>query len=304
MEKLIINTEHLSFNYSADETTVNRISLQVPKGAIYGFLGHNGAGKSTTIRLLLGLLKPSEGRVFLFNEDIQKNKNFILSRIGSLIESPSLYGHLTAFENLKIAALYQGVSFDRIDEVLKTVGLRDVSQKKARNFSTGMKQRLGIALALLTDPELIILDEPINGLDPKGIMEIRELILHLNKDFGKTIFLSSHLLSEIEKVCTHVGIIQKGKMLYQGKVEDLKTGSRNGLLISIELDDAMKGKSKLENAFIKVTETTQGSLKVLIQDKSEISLIIDHLRKEDLNIYQISTEKHDLENIFLNLTAN
>lgn len=195
-----IETEQLSFQYSKNEMIINNIDLKVPQSSIYGFLGPNGAGKTTTLKLLLGLLKQNTGSIKIFEQPFENNRIEILKKIGSLIEAPSFYSHLTAIENLRILQRVFQCSKSRIYEVLDIVGLSSVSKKKTINFSFGMKQRLGIAIALLHSPELLILDEPTNGLDPNGIIEIRELLIKLQKENNITILVSSHLLSEVEKI--------------------------------------------------------------------------------------------------------
>lgn len=216
-----IETQGLTHRFQNHEKVLDGIHLQVPKGAVYGFLGPNGAGKTTTLRLIPGLLKKQEGEISIFGESLETNRAGILRRMGTLIESPSLYGHLSASENLRIWQLVYDCDPKNIAEVLHLVGLADTKQKKVSSFSLGMKQRLSIAVALLHKPELLILDEPTNGLDPNGIIEMRELLLALNRETGLTILVSSHLLPEIEKLASHLGIIHKGNMLFQGKAEDL-----------------------------------------------------------------------------------
>lgn len=210
------------FGGAAEKTPVlHDIDLQVPVGSIYGFLGQNGAGKTTTLRLILGLLKKQQGRIAVLGKEFEDDRIGILRKIGSLIESPSLYSHLTARENLRIIQKVHGVSVGRIDEVLEFVGLADTGSKKTGQFSLGMKQRLGIAIALMNHPSLLILDEPTNGLDPRGIIEIREMLKTLNREHGTTILISSHLLAEIEKLVSHVGIIHGGTLIFQGTLESL-----------------------------------------------------------------------------------
>ena len=200
---------------------LDNININVKSGSIYGFLGPNGAGKSTTIRIILGLIKTYTGNIEVFGNDI-KNRTEIISNIGSLVESPSYYDHLSAYKNLKICSIIKDVHPSKIDEVLKLVNLYDDKDKKAGKFSLGMKQRLGIAQALISNPDFLILDEPTNGLDPMGILEIRNLLISLSKDHNKTIFISSHLLSEMELIVDDVGIINKGNLLYEGSLYNLK----------------------------------------------------------------------------------
>jgi len=220
MLNLILETRGLK-KYYGKQLAVNNVSLQIPRGSIYGLLGPNGAGKSTTLKMLTGLINSSEGEIIVFDEPWQRKH---LGRIGSLIESPALYGNLTAVENLLVHTKLMGLSKESIYEVLETVGLKNTGKKLASQFSMGMKQRLGIAIALLGDPELLILDEPTNGLDPIGIQELRELIRSF-PERGITVILSSHILTEISQVVDHVGIISNGELRYQDEIshaEDLE----------------------------------------------------------------------------------
>lgn len=296
-----IQTKNLSFSYDKNESLIKGLNIEVPKGAVYGFLGPNGAGKTTTIRLLTGLLKPGAGEVLLFNDE-DENLLKSYSRIGAMIEEPALYFHLTARENLEITALYRGVNKSRIDDVLEIVDLQNTGNKRVKQFSTGMKQRLGIALALLSDPELIILDEPTNGLDPKGMIEVRELITRLANEENKTIFLSSHLLNEIEKVCSHVGIIQNGELRFQGLTEDLHRSRDNNLIVEFEINDSVKTKDIFGKSEVKILDQFNGSVKISLEDKKEIPQLIDKLRQENIDIYQVQIKKENLEDLFLTLT--
>src|ERR1700704_4909518 len=210
---MVINTSNLTFNFG-NQTVVKSLSLQVPEGSIYGFLGPNGAGKTTTIKLRLNLLKTQEGSIHIFDLELQSNRIKILSQIGSLIEQPAIYLHLSGRENLLNRALLLEIPEKRVGEMLDLVHLTNAAHKKAGQYSLGMKQRLGIALALLSEPKLLILDEPTNGLDPNGIIEIRELLMKLVSEHKKTVFISSHLLAEIERMATHVGIINHGELLF------------------------------------------------------------------------------------------
>lgn len=207
---------------------VKGIHLTVPSNCVYGFLGPNGAGKSTTMKLLLGLIKPTEGEIYILDQKVSSKNQFQINRMtGSLIESPSFYGHLTGQENLEIIARYKGCSPDNITEVLNIVHLYAKKDQKVKQYSLGMKQRLGIAMALLGHPKLLILDEPTNGLDPAGIQEIRELIKTLPQKYGITVLVSSHLLAEIEQMADYVGIINQGNMIYQGEMSELETTGKN-----------------------------------------------------------------------------
>src|SRR2546426_12381102 len=202
------------------------LSLSVPPQSVYGFLGPNGAGKSTTIRMMLGLQRPDRGTVTLFGRPLAVERVAVLGRIGSLVESPSLYSHLTGRENLEVHRRLPGLSKRAIDEALETVDLSSVADRLVRNYSSGMKQRLGLAQALLGAPELLLLDEPTNGLDPAGIHEVRTLVRDLPKRRGMTVFLSSHLLAEVEQVATHFAIISQGQLKFEGTPEELRRRSR------------------------------------------------------------------------------
>ena len=232
MTDTILETKNLT-----KKNRVHDLSMSVPKSCVYGFLGPNGAGKSTTLKIILGLIRKDSGEIKLFGEKVS-NKNLLslLHQTGSLIENPGGYPHLTGLENMQIIAKLKGVKEAEIEKALKTVRLYEQRDKKLAAYSLGMKQRLGIAMALLGNPKLLILDEPTNGLDPAGIHEIRELISSLPKERGITVIISSHLLSEVEQMADYVGIINKGKMLYQGTLAELET----------------KGEG-LEDAFLKLT---------------------------------------------------
>ncbi len=305
MNQLIVKTEQLNFSYAKTRKDIENLDLRVPKGSIYGFLGPNGSGKSTTIRLILGLLKKQSGKVALFGESFEKKTRLeSLNKVGALIENPSLYGHLNAVENLKIAANYrQNISPERIEEVLEIVKLTHAKKKKVKAYSLGMKQRLGLAIALLSNPELIILDEPTNGLDPKGIIEMRALIKELNANYGTTIFISSHLLSEIEKTCTHVGIIRNGKMLYQDTVKALKESKGKKMMIDLEVDKFIDALTVLDSLGKENKTSTEEFIQIEVEDKQEITKVIDALRAKDVAIYQVSI-KNNLEELFLSLTEN
>jgi lantibiotic transport system ATP-binding protein len=297
----IIKTENLQFGYD-NQKIIHDLSLFVPKGSIYGFLGHNGAGKSTTIRLILGLIKPTLGSVEVFGLSSNNNQKTIYARVGALIESPSLYDHLSAFENLRVTATYLQIGKHRINEVLEIVGLKNEGKKPIRAFSTGMKQRLGLALALLNDPELIILDEPTNGLDPQGIVELRGIIQKLNTDFGKTIFLSSHILSEIEMICSHVGIIKKGKKLFEGTIEDLKAANTESMKVQLETNNYDKTIQFLTHQNIVYSKNENAHTLLLdLQNKNQISDLATKLMQNDIGIYELSIKNQRLEDLFLTL---
>jgi lantibiotic transport system ATP-binding protein len=297
---LIIKTSALSYQYSKETKTLSDINLEIERGSIYGFLGPNGSGKTTTLSLLLGLLNKQEGNIEIFGEQLQSNRIPILKKIGALVEMPSLYGHLTAKENLEIYRRDYNVPKERMDEVLEIVGLTGTGKKVVKRFSLGMKQRLAIALALLPNPELLILDEPSNGLDPAGIIELRALVKKLNKEYGMTIVISSHLLSEVEKMVSHVGIIYNGKMLFQGRLEELHLfqEKRSRLVINTS-DNESAIELLLKYHPIKELE----NFSVDYEDQKQVAAIQKILNQHDLEIYLLHPKGNDLEQLFIDLTT-
>lgn len=297
----VIETHDLTFHFRRKQNAVDNLRLKVPEGSIYGFLGPNGAGKSTTIRMLAGLLHPSKGRINLFGNDFKKTKTKALRRSGYMIEEPAFYSHLTGKQNLEILCKAGGYRHNRIDKVLHTVKLFDDRHRKAGNYSTGMKQRLGIAGALLPDPELFVLDEPTNGLDPQGMYEIRELITELNRTYGKTIFISSHLLAEIEKMCTHVGIIHHGAGIFEGTIEELAQMSKKAKIFRIETHDSAKALQVIENKW-KANIIDKKNIEIQPDSTKEQAEIINLLVNAGVNIQQAYEIKNNLEELFINAT--
>jgi ABC-2 type transport system ATP-binding protein len=296
---MVIKTEGLSF-YFGNQQVVKNLSLEVPNGSIYGFLGPNGAGKTTTIKLLLNLLQTQDGNIFIFDKALKANRNQILAQIGSLIEQPAIYLHMSGRENLLNRALLLRIADKRVDEMLDLVHLGYAAHKKAGQYSLGMKQRLGIALALLSDPQLLILDEPTNGLDPNGIIEIRELLTSLVREQQKTVFVSSHLLAEVEKMATHVGIINNGELLFQGSITDLESISQPQ--IYIEADNAVDAANLLtRNQFI-INTVSVTSLTLPFTDKQQMGEINYLLNHNGITVYTINKIHKDLEELFLNIT--
>ena len=299
MDQPIIQAENLDF-YFKDFKALDQVNLNVPKGSIYGFLGPNGAGKTTTIRILLDLFRASSGQVKVFGLPFSSHRDEILGKVGALIENPSIYKHLSGRQNLEVIRRMTGVHKQRIDEVLEIVRLRDNADKRVKNYSLGMCQRLGLASALLTDPELMILDEPTNGLDPSGIIEMRELIKELNTDHGKTIFLSSHMLSEIEKLVTDVAIIDQGKILYEGQLHGLQgEGSR---LLRIELNNGEKATSIVQKLNFTLSNSSERFIEVPIVSQEDIAKINKALVEGNIDVYQLKTSDDNLESIFLSIT--
>jgi ABC-2 type transport system ATP-binding protein len=296
-----IETKNINHYFSKNNPTLTNINLKVPQGSIFGFLGKNGAGKTTTLKLILGLLEKQQGEIKLFDKDLKTDRIEILQRTGSLIESPSFYGHLSAVQNLSILQKIYKCPKERIQEVLRLVGLADSGNKKVNQFSLGMKQRLSLAIALLHQPELLILDEPTNGLDPNGIIEIRELLLKINSELGTTIIISSHLLSEIERLVSHIAIINKGELLFQGKMEELKAKALSS--ISLETDNPNQASKVIQK--YKVNTTQEGNINHLTNYSREvIPDIIKDLVSNDIAIYKVNEQQMSLETIFINLTEN
>lgn len=296
---MVIETEGLTFNFGS-QTVVKNLSLAVPEGSIYGFLGPNGAGKTTTIKLLLNLLKTQQGSIKLFGLDFASHRIEILRQVGSLIEQPAIYGHLTGRENLLNRAILLRLPESRVDEMLKLVQLTNAAGKKAGNYSLGMKQRLGIALALLSDPKLLLLDEPTNGLDPNGIIEIRELLIKLVTKHGKTVFVSSHLLAEIERMATHVGIINFGELLFQGSIQELQSVSQP--MVHIETDNAVDAANLLTRNGFNVLEVQDNCLNLAYHNHKLMAEANALLNKNNLTVYAIHKVQKDLENLFLDIT--
>lgn len=297
MSDYIIETSNLTKKFGKF-LAVDQVNLLVPKGGIYGFLGPNGAGKSTTIRMLLGLIKETKGEVKVFNKSIKDDRITILSRIGSMVETPSYYGHLTAYENLEVTRKILGAEKKEIERVLEIVKLTEVRNKAVKKFSLGMKQRLGIAQALLGKPELLILDEPTNGLDPSGIIEIRELIKSLPKDYGITILISSHILSEIELMATHVGIINKGRLLFQGSMNDLREKQKE--VIQLEAEPRAEVEAYLKNAGISFESDTNY---LYLEPNYQAAKVNRELIMNGYDVHQLMMKKNSLEEIFLSITG-
>lgn len=293
-----IRTQDLSYTIGS-KTILNNINLNVPEGSIYGYLGRNGAGKSTTIKLLLGLLEESNDKIFIQNKSLKQNRTEILASTGNLIEAPCFYTKLTVFENLKYLDIIYGKGTKRIDEVLELVDLHKEKKKKASALSMGMKQRLGIAMAIFHDPKLLILDEPLNGLDPQGIFEMRKLFQNLN-DQGKTIFLSSHILSELEKTATHIGIIEGGKMVFQGTKNELLSQVEREIILKV--NNGEKAISVLQGTF-SASQNEPDKISVKINDDLEFNLLLKTMIGNGIEIYDIESQSANLEQIFINLIS-
>jgi len=301
MSNYAIETVGLNFNFG-NQSIVKDLSLQVPKGSIYGFLGPNGAGKTTTIKILLNLLKSPADQVFVFGKEINSNRIATLKRIGALVEQPAIYGHLSGKENLINRCILLGLKKIKADEMLALVGLTEAADKKAGKYSLGMKQRLGIALALVSDPELLLLDEPTNGLDPNGIIEIRNLMIELATKHHKTILVSSHLLAEIERTATHVGIINKGQLLFQGTIDELHLLSKP--MVEIEVDQTEEAAKFLASAGYEITSKSEIKITTPFSSSTESGKINTLLIKNGFTVNSLSKQRKDLENLFLDITKN
>lgn len=296
----IIEVNHLSKKFS-DILAVNDLSFTVNEGDIYGFLGQNGAGKSTTIRMLLTLIHPGRGEINLFGKSLTQNRSVILKQIGAVIEKPDLYKYLSAYDNLSIFARMSGMKVTKqlLMQQLQMVGLEDRAKDTVRTFSQGMKQRLGIAVALVHNPALIILDEPTNGLDPQGIADIRNLILRLSREMGKTILISSHLLSEIELIASRMIILHKGKKMVEGKVSELLDPAHT--LVEIEtLNNAAAKQLLLKSDWAPFLQNN-GRLQ-LMMDKTTVPQVINFLVGGGVQLLSVQSS-HSLENYFLSLTT-
>jgi len=282
---------------------VDDLSFSVPEGNIYGFLGQNGAGKSTTIRILLTLISPTSGEIEIFGMDLKKHRKEILKRTGAIIERPDLYKYLSALENLRIFAILSGISITQkqLMDHLEKVGLSERANSKVGTYSQGMKQRLGIAIALIHDPQLILLDEPMNGLDPQGIADIRNLILHLSREMKKTIVVSSHLLSEMELIADSMLIIDKGKKIVEGKMTELFAPSET--IVELQTNSSGEAYEKIQKADLRKYVLSKKDDTILFRiHRKNVPMLVKDLVQMDIEIISLSP-KHSLENYFLSLTT-
>lgn len=297
---IVIATNALTKEYSG-KSVVNHLDLLVPGGSIYGFLGPNGAGKSTTMKMILGLVTPTKGHIQVLGKDMKPaNRLLILADTGSLIESPSYYGHLSGRENLEIIATLKNVPPAEIDQVLNTVRMEKQQHKKVRQYSLGMKQRLGLGAALLGNPKLLLLDEPTNGLDPAGIQEMRELICSLPKSHGITVLISSHQLSEVDQMATHVGIINKGELIFQDRLEALHSHSRSRLLLKTT-DNSSAAALLRESGF--PVSSQQDMLCLGQSDDSSVTRAVRTIVTHGIGVLRLEEQQMSLEDIFLGLTG-
>jgi ABC-type multidrug transport system ATPase subunit len=297
----VIKVQGLSKSFGALKA-VDQLSFEVEAGQVYGFLGQNGSGKSTTIRMLLSLIHPSQGHIEIFGQSLTDNRSAILEQVGAVIERPDLYHYLTAQEHLTLFAKLrkQNITAAKIEATLAQVGLLSRANDKVQTYSLGMKQRLGIGIALLHDPQLIILDEPTNGLDPQGIADIRQLIKSLSKDQGKTVLVSSHLLSEIEQIASHILIIHQGKKMAEGPTSSLLDPNKTIVQIKT-LDDADAKQKLMASAYrSNVLERTEGLY--LTIPKLEIPALNAFIVASNIDLVSLEA-KNSLEDYFLQLTS-
>lgn len=300
MSEPVLLTRDLTKKYR-HRVAVDKLSLSVERGDIFGFLGQNGAGKSTTIRMTLGLVRPTAGRVMLLGHDIGREAKHALKRVGAIVEAPAFYDHFTAWQNLQIfAEASGGAPRARIEEVLDIVGLRERAADVVRIYSHGMRQRLGIAQALLPNPEFIILDEPTDGLDPQGIREVRLLIRRLRDELGLTVLLSSHLLYEVEQLCNRVAIIDSGRLLYQGTIDHLVSKDKTVKIAVDRLDEAFQ--LLASDPTISVSRNGAQALYVKMSDE-QIARVNALLVARGFRVTEISPQRETLEQVFLRLTT-
>ena len=302
--KPVIETHDLCKSYNG-RTVVDHLNLSVPQGCVYGFLGPNGAGKSTSMKMLLGLCRPTGGSVELLGHVLnEENRIGLLRQTGSLIESPSGYLHLTARENLSIVADLKGVDCKDIDRVLDIVHLTSAANRRVGQYSLGMKQRLGIAMALLGSPKLLILDEPTNGLDPAGIQEMRSLIASMPETTGATVLISSHLLGEMEQMVTQVGILNHGRLLFEGQLTELQRHSRGGILLRVL--DVQKSIAVLQTQGIKASTQAQQPdvLQLPPMPDEALAALVSTLSEHRAGVVGLTAQTKNLEEIFLSLTQD
>ena len=299
MKELILKTYNLTKKYG-NQIVVDNVNMTIKKGDIYGFIGQNGAGKTTLIRLITGLIHKSGGEIELLGANEENELNKARTMVGSLIETPSFYTNMTARENLEVSRLVRNIPGKKcIDEVLELVGLKDVEKKKVKNFSLGMRQRLGIANALMGNPKLLILDEPINGLDPMGIVEIRELLKKINKEKDMTILISSHILSELSELATTYGIISNGKLIEEITAEELAEKCRQ--YIDLIVDDTAKAVALLERELdISDYEVWEGNKIKIFSNLDSVGIINSTISKAGVIVESIGIKGENLEEYFMN----
>lgn len=297
-----IETENLTKSYD-NFNAVDDLGIKVPEGKVYGFLGRNGSGKTTTIRMIMGLVKPDNGYVKVLGRRISRNSGEYLSDIGAIIETPGFYGNLSAYENLEITSKMYKTGMEKIDESLEIVGLTgeddyNLENKNVSKFSLGMKQRLAIANALIHSPQILILDEPTNGLDPAGIMVMRKLIRKLSESMGKTIFVSSHLLSEVQQIADYIGIIDKGKLIMEDKIDKINSSEQS--LLILETDDIEKTVDLIDPLNFEYIKTSE-MIKIYCGRNDNV-IINKVLVENSIKVYNLESVSKTLEERFLGIT--
>ncbi len=293
----ILQTKELCKNYGRAKI-LKQVSINVPKGSIYGFVGRNGAGKTTLIRVLTGLHVPTSGSYSINGiENTSGDINEARKKIGAVVETPSIYPDLDARENLRMVCRLIGRPFDKIEEILKLVELANTGKKKAKDFSLGMRQRLGIAFSLISDPEVLILDEPINGLDPQGIKEVRELLTMLNQEKGITILISSHILDELSKLATHYGFIDRGVVLREMSAEELHHACRKSTHVTVDNISALQEVLGSMNMDYRVVSDTEAD----IFTDFYVTPLVTELSKRNCTVFTITQNDESLESFFINL---
>ena len=294
-----LTVDNLSKQYRKKYLALDSLTMRIPKGAIYGFVGKNGAGKTTLIRIICGLQSPTSGTYSIYGAPYSSKEIYgVRRRMGGIIESPALYGHMSARDNLKQQFILLGKpSFDGIDELLEMVDLKNTDKKLVKNFSLGMRQRLGIAIALASDPDFIVLDEPVNGLDPQGIVEIRELILKLNKERNITFLISSHYLDELSKIATHYGFIDKGKMLKEITKQELEESLKKRIVFTVDTSVELCSALDETGQQYKLTSPTEGAL----YGEISVSALSDILKSHGITLIKVSQQDETLESYYINL---
>jgi ABC-type multidrug transport system ATPase subunit len=294
-----IETNNLTKSYG-DFIAVNNMEIKVPAGKVYGFLGRNGSGKTTTIRMIMGLIKPDKGQVKIFGQEIGRNRSKYLADIGAIIETPGFYENLSAYENLEITAKMFDTQKIRINESLEIVGLSNIGDRPVGKFSLGMKQRLGIANALIHSPRILVLDEPTNGLDPAGIIEMRKLISDLSQSMGITILVSSHLLSEVQQIADYIGIIDQGQLIQEGEIEIVNADEQSFLIL--ETDELGKTNQLIESLSFDFEKTDSG-FKIFCNREDNV-IINKMLVANQINVYNLESVSKTLEERFLGITGS
>jgi len=297
----VIQTDALQFGFRNGPLIASNLNLRIPQSSVFGLLGENGAGKSTLMRLLLGIKKPQGGTVQLFGQPLSESRPLVYQRIGLVLEQPRAYPHLTVRSYLGVMATYRQLPAVRISRALQATQLETVADRKVRQLSTGQKQRLALARAMMPEPDIFVLDEPTNGLDPAGHALVRSLIQRWHKQ-GKTVLVSSHQLSELEGLCTHFGVLHRGELLFQGSKRELSERKQQALSVLVSCSEPAKATQVLREQFWEVSVHPNNHLEVQIGEASDTSRITDVLRAAEIELYEMNLQRPRLEDIFLSLT--